>query len=351
MRRSHPLRDPESARTKSFPRLLAKCLAVGALVGATSGCAAIPALEAGGALLSGLSSLSQIGSLRDKIAELLHGSDDNASAKTASVTQLIADGDAAGAQGDASTAAWYYAQAAADDPKSKAAQLRLGGAELSLNNDAGAYVAYHAALSLDAKDPEAAMRLGEIELARSDAPAALSHLSLALRTQQNDPKLYNAIGVAFTMEGKYALARQSFDAGLTLKPGYPALLNNYGLMQLQSGDLQASLHTFSALIASSYDSERYRTNRALVEMALGNTAAALRDAPNVDEIGLRQMLARYVPAPDSTQTATDIHLQVTPSEAAQQAGLPSSSGSEVRVPLPPPAQVSENTWHTLRGVY
>jgi Flp pilus assembly protein TadD len=340
-----PVRDPESAETKSFPRTLAKWLAVGALVSATGGCAALPALEVGGAILSGFANFD---AFRDKIAALFNPSDKTA--EQASPSQLMADGDIARDRGDSSSAAWYYAQAAAADPKSKAAQLRLGAAELSLNNDAGAYVAYRAALSLDAKDSEAALRLGEIELARSDAPAALNHLSLALRTQQKDPKLYNAMGVAFTMEGKYDLARQSFDAGLTLKPGYPALLNNYGLMQLQSGDMQAALHTFSALVASSYDSERYRTNRALVEIALGNTTAALRDAPTMDEAGLRQMLTRYVPAEDSTKTATDIHLQATPSEAAQQAGLP-SAGHEVRIPLPPPAQVSENTWHQLRGVY
>jgi Flp pilus assembly protein TadD len=330
--------------------MLAKCVAVGALVSATSGCAAIPALEAGGALLSGLSGLSQIGTLRDKIAELLHGSDEGAAAaRTASATQLMTEGDMAHAQGDISTAAYYYAQAAATDPKSKDAQLRLGAAELSLKDEAGAYVAYRAALGIDAKDSEAALRIGEIELARSDAPAALSHFSLALRTQQNDPKIYNAMGVAFTMEGKYDLARQSFDAGLLLKPGYASLLNNYGLMQLQSGDLQAAKTTFNALVASAYDSERYRTNRALVEVALGDTAAAMRDAPNLDEAGLRQMLARYVPAPDSTKTAADIHLHMTSSDIPQQAGIPSSP-SEGRILLLP-EQVSENTWHQLRGVY
>jgi hypothetical protein len=64
-------------------------------------------------------------------------------------------------------------------------------------------------------------------------------------------------------------------------------------MQLARGDLQGALATFSALIASSQTNDRYRLNRALVELALGQTAAALADAPGMDEAGLRQTLAIY----------------------------------------------------------
>ena len=341
------MRDPASAEMTSLPRMLAKCLAVGALVGATSGCAALPALEVGGALLSGFANFD---AFRDKIASLLHGSDATATANGQSAPQLIADGDVARAQGDDGTAAWYYAEATAADPKSKDAQLRLGGTQLALKDDAGAFVAYRAALALDPKDGEASLRLGEIELARADSADALAHLSMALRNQQNDPKIYNAMGVAFTIEGKYALARQSFDTGLTLKPDYPALLNNYGLMELQSGDLQAALTTFSGLVSSPNDNERYRTNRALVEVAMGDTEAALRDAPNMDEAGLRRMLARYASPPNSTDTTTtaDIHIDAPAVDAQQAAALPARFGA-VHVALPP-KQVSQNTWHPLRGV-
>ena len=64
-------------------------------------------------------------------------------------------------------------------------------------------------------------------------------------------------------------------------------------MQLARGDLKGALATFSALIASPQASDRYRLNRALVELALGQRAAALADAPGMDEAGLRQTLAIY----------------------------------------------------------
>ena len=336
--------DAKNLEAKNLPRTLTKWLAIGALAGATSGCAALPALEAGGAILSGLANFD---TLREKIASLLQGSDEAAaSAQRGAAPQLIASGDTARAQGDASSAAWDYAQAVAADPKSKDAQLHLGAAELSLGDDAGAYVAYRAAFALDSADSEAPLRMGEIELARGDTTSALNHFSRALHKQQKDPKLYNAMGVAFTMEEKYDLARQSFDTGLSLKPGYPALLNNYGLMQLQSGDLTTAYATFTALVASADTNERYRTNRALVELAMGDTEAALRDAPKMDEAGLRRMLVQFVPAPGSVRAAADIHLQVAPGATVQQTDLPTARATS----LPQP-KMSQNYWHPTRGAY
>ncbi len=64
-------------------------------------------------------------------------------------------------------------------------------------------------------------------------------------------------------------------------------------MQLASGDLPGALATFSALVASPQATDRYRLNRALVELAMGRTEAALADAPGMDEPGLRQTLAIY----------------------------------------------------------
>jgi hypothetical protein len=52
-------------------------------------------------------------------------------------------------------------------------------------------------------------------------------------------------------------------------------------------------------------SDRYRFNRALVELAMGQTEAALADAPGTDEPGLRQTLATYLSGPhDNTVAAT-----------------------------------------------
>ena len=165
--------------------------------------------------------------------------------------------------------------------------------------------AYEAAQTLDPKNAEAAFRLGEIDLTHGQAKAAADQFATALESRKDDPKLYNAIGVALAMQGKYDLAKQNYDKGLAIQPDYPALRNNYGLMQLATGDFPAALDTFSALVASSQASERYRLNRALVELAMGQTDAALADAPGMDEAGLRQTLAIYR-APSQEKAGTNL---------------------------------------------
>ncbi len=108
------------------------------------------------------------------------------------------------------------------------------------------------------------------------------------------------------MQGKYELAKENYDKGLALEPDYPSLRNNYGLMQLASGDLQGALATFSALVDSPQANDRYRLNRALVELAMGQTEAALADAPTMDESGLQQTLAIYrAPAQDNASSNPD----------------------------------------------
>jgi len=122
------------------------------------------------------------------------------------------------------------------------------------------------------------------------------------------------MGVAFTMENKYELARQSFEVGLKLRPDYAALQNNYGMMQLQSGDYRAALATFTRLVQSGQATERYRTNRALVELAMGDVDAALLDAPGMNATTLRRTLARYQPRQQPIQMAAagNIQMDVTP---------------------------------------
>jgi len=148
------------------------------------------------------------------------------------------------------------------------------------------------------------------------------------------------MGVALALQGQYERAKENYEKGLALTPDYPSLRNNYGLMQLARGDLQGALATFSALIASPGANDRYRLNRALVELALGQTAAALADAPGIDEPGLRQTLAIYwtplrqnVSAPSGSSAAApaigagdksplpSVHLAPDPAAVARQLQL------------------------------
>ena len=66
---------------------------------------------------------------------------------------------------------------------------------------------------------------------------------------------------------------------------------------------------------SPYVNDRYRTNRALAELALGDVNAALLDAPGMDETMLRRTLARYQqPKQEPIQMASagTIQMDVTP---------------------------------------
>jgi Flp pilus assembly protein TadD len=296
--------------------MLAKSVAVVALCGAMGGCAALPAIEAGAAILS---SIPQIASLPDKISNFFKGSSDTQAAQAAPpkiVTEadFLRGGDSVSARGDFVTAAWFYGKAADANPNSLQARMRLANAQMALKDDNAAYTNYQAALMLSPSDAEASMRIGELKLARGDAKGALEHFAVAMHSHQSDPKLYNLMGVAFTMQSKYAMARQSFEVGLKLKPDYASLQNNYGMMQLQSGDYEAARATFTKLVQSPYATERYRTNRALAEIAQGDVDAALLDAPGMDETALRRTLARYQPKGEPIQMASadNIQMDVTP---------------------------------------
>jgi Flp pilus assembly protein TadD len=299
--------------------MLAKSVAIVALTTAVGGCAALPAISAG---ITALSSIPTIASLPDKISNFFKGSSDSdtqtadaaAPPKIVTEADFLRGGDSVSARGDFATAAWFYSKAADANPNSLQARMRLANAQMSLKDDNAAYANYQAALMLSPNEPDAAMRLGEIELSHGDAKSALDHFAVAIHSKRSDPKLYNLMGVAFTIQGKYALARQSFEVGLKLQPEYAALQNNYGMMQLQSGDYQAAVATFTKLVQSPYANERYRTNRALAELAMGDVNAAQLDAPGMDETMLRRTLARYQPRQEPIQVAAagNIQMDVTP---------------------------------------
>jgi Flp pilus assembly protein TadD len=328
--------------------MLTKSVAVVALTTALGGCAALPAIGMGATLLG---SLPAIASLPEKISNFFRGSStQTADAPVAPHVVTEADflrgGDSLRARGDFATAAWFYGRAADANPNSIDARLRLASAQYALKDDGDAYTNYRAVLMLSPNDAEAAMRLGEIELRHGDAQSALGHFAVAIHSRQSDPKLYNLMGVAFTIQGKYEMARQSFDAGMKLDPQYLALQNNYGMMQLQSGDYQAALATFTRLVQSPGANERYRTNRALVEVAMGDTDAALVDAPGMDEPILRRTLARYQPKHEPIQVAAagNVHLDLAPhgSDAAAPALLAAEGLiAPTLVPEPIPAKVMQ----------
>ena len=300
-----------SIEPKRLMRMLAQSAAIVALT-SVGGCAALPAIGAG---ISALSSIPAIASLPDKISHFFKGTPETQTADAAppkllTEADFLRGGDSLTARGDFATAAFFYAKAADSNPNSLQARMRLASAQMALKDDNSAYLNYQAALVISPNDPDAAMRLGEIELAHGDAKSALDHFAIAMRGKRSDPKLYNLIGVGFTMQGKYALARQSFEVGLKLQPEYASLQNNYGMMQLKSGDYKGAVTTFTKLVESPHANERYRTNRALAEMAMGDVTAALLDAPSMDEPLLRRTLARYQqPRQEPIQVASAGNIQ------------------------------------------
>jgi Flp pilus assembly protein TadD len=332
-------------------RTLVKLAALIGLSSVLNNCAALPALEAGAAVISGLSQLS---GLPDKLSNFFHSSSAQEAADASMPPKVVTEpdflrgGDSVSARGDFVTAAWFYGKAANANPNSLQARIRLANAQRVLKDDDNAYANYQMALILSPKDANASMPLGEIELTRGDAKAALVHFRLAMQSRQSDSKLYNLMGVAFTMEGQYALARQSFEVGLKLKPNYPSLQNNYGMMQLQSGDYEAAVGTFTKLVQSPYTSERYRTNLALAEIAIGSVDAALLDAPGMDEAMLRHMLARYQPRSERMQMAAADNIQI---DIHPSAGPREDTPTAVRNALIAPTLIPQNAATVVKRYY
>jgi Tfp pilus assembly protein PilF len=140
--------------------------------------------------------------------------------------------------------------------------------------------------------------------------------------------------------------------GLKLKPEYASLQNNYGMMQLQSGDYEAARATFTKLVQSPAANDRYRTNRALAEVALGDVDAALLDAPGMDETTLRRTLARYQPkeAPIQMASAGNIQMDVTPRARAAEptpANLQQALIAPTLIPEKLPAKVVKSFYDQL----
>ncbi len=265
-------------------------LALAALGFAVSGCSSLPAFPNPMAVVP--HAFDQIAALPDKIGHAFPSTPVGKSGDPAG--DLVRQGDALRAKGDLDGAAASYAKAIAADPKSLAAETRLGQTEIARNRDDAAFNAYSAAQALAPKDPEVAFRLGELDLMRGNASAALDQFNMALETRKDDPKLYNATGVAYSLAGQYDLARQNYELGLGVAPDDPALRNNYGLMQLSTGDLTGALATLSSLVLSPQATDRYRINLALVYTALGKTDEAVKAANGlIDEAGLKQALAVY----------------------------------------------------------
>lgn len=243
---------------------------------------------------------------------------------------LLRQGDALRAKGDLDGAAATYAGAVAADPKSLAAETRLGETEMARNRNDAAFVAYSAGQALAPKDPEVAFRLGELQLLRGNAAEALKQFNLALDTRKDDPKLYNAAGVAYSLSGRYDLARENYERGLGVAPDDPALRNNYGLMQLSTGDFEGALKTLSSLVQSPQATDRYRINLALVYTALGKTDEAEKAAGGlIDEAALKQALAIYYrPRPQEAAQGKDtaarpkLKKATETAEAVPDAGLP-----------------------------
>jgi hypothetical protein len=104
-------------------------------------------------------------------------------------------------------------------------------------------------------------------------------------------------------------------------------------------------------VQSPYANERYRTNRALAEIALGDTDAALLDAPGMDETMLRRTLARYQPKQEPFQVAAagNIQMDVTPRgrNDATPAALEEALVAPTLVPEKLPAKVVKSYYDNL----
>ena len=160
-----------SIEPKRLMRMLAKSVAVIALCGAMGGCAALPAIEAGAAILG---SIPAIASLPDKISNFFKGSSGettdretrNYPPKIVTEADFLRGGNSVSARGDFVTAAWFYGKAADANPNSLQARMRLANAQMALKDETAAYTNYQAALMLSPSDADA------VDAARRDRAGA-----------------------------------------------------------------------------------------------------------------------------------------------------------------------------------
>jgi tetratricopeptide (TPR) repeat protein len=130
--------------------------------------------------------------------------------------QLVAEGDAALARGDAYTAVQAFGDAIARKPDSMLGYLKRGAAHHSRGDLAAAAADLEAASRLDPTAPRAFELLGDVEFARSDYERATAHYEASVHLDDRSPRVLYKLGLARQVAGRSTEACEALTAAVAL---------------------------------------------------------------------------------------------------------------------------------------
>lgn len=201
--------------------------------------------------------------------------------KITDTKRLEAMGDSKAAQGDLSSALFFYTRSLALDKGHSRVTLRgkiaaiylhvrqfpqaegifqdlvrirpnqaiywqgLGLARLGQGNREAARSALEQAVGLDPKLWKAYNGLGMLYNQDRKFDQAIAAFSRAINLQPRSPQLYNNLGMSYVLKNQFAKAEQCFRYALKLNPTYKLAANNLGLVYARQGKYAKARRAFS----------------------------------------------------------------------------------------------------------
>jgi Flp pilus assembly protein TadD len=178
------------------------------------------------------------------------------------------------AEGNFSSAASMYQQAAQANPSDVRPLLGLGDSFLAVGSNANAAQAYSAALSIQPNNLDALRGLGHARILLGQPQFALTQYQTALKMAPNDIRVLNGLGVAQDMVGDHAGAQKSYHQVLTLDPANQSAKNNLALSMALAGDDAGAIKILEDVSKSSTATATNRQNLALLYGVSGQMAEA-----------------------------------------------------------------------------
>ncbi len=196
---------------------------------------------------------------------------------------LLDAADSAEAQNDHATAAGYYRNVFARDPKNVRAAVGLMQSLRTLGALDQARDAAAKALAANPDNPAVLAEAGKVKLASGELNDAVKFLQRASDLDPQDWKSRSAAGVAYDRLGNRQKAEESYQAALKISPDNAAVLNNLALSRAMAHDLAGARELLQRAVASAGSDVRVRQNLALVYALSGDMTQAealtLHDLP------------------------------------------------------------------------
>ena len=178
------------------------------------------------------------------------------------------------AEGNFSSAASMYQQAAQANPGDARPLLGLGDSFLAMGSNAEAAQAYSGALAVQPNNLDALRGLGHARILLGQPQFAVTQYQTALKVAPNDTRILNGLGVAQDMMGDHAAAQKAYHQVLTLDPANQSAKNNLALSMALAGDDAGGIKILEDVSKSSTATATNRQNLALLYGVSGQMAQA-----------------------------------------------------------------------------